>query len=436
MDVDSDNPPQEHELVSNMRSLAGAMQAKGVLPVLKTFRFLGLVFAGEITPFAQALASGAVPSLSRLYIDPGLAKEADVELLLGMLEARARRVDCKSIKALAWDWEAGGEHFYMNALNTRLLLAALPSAEELPTMIWCAAYEEAFLEIRPPNMKKMVLAVGELGPAPSAEVLEMMPSLVRLACTSFFTEAHAQSAPMIQSILSAFSRGVAFQCLRELRLEGLYLTGADSVTLIEALARAAFAPQLEVLEIERCNNGHQGIERLATLLGQDIFPALKHLSIAENQHVADAVVTLTNWLLSAPRTRLVSLNLSCVEMGLVGMNAVEAVILGGAFSELEDFDLSYNTSLSDQAVLVLAGAVHRAAIGLPHLRKLNLNALYEVTGNALGILVFTAIHKCPRLEMVQMVPARKKQRRDRESLHALLCTLDWRGEFVVSDSDN
>jgi hypothetical protein len=241
---------------------------------------------------------------------------------------------------------------------------------------------------------------------------------------------------MIQSLLSALSRGVAFQCLHEFCLEGLYLTGADSATLFQALSRAGFAPQLELLKLEGCNIGHQGIEMLATLLGQDMFPALKDLSVAENKDLADAgVVALTNALLSATRTRLVSLNLSDVQMDLVGMNALEAVILGGAFGELEILNLSSNESLSDQAVLVLAGAVHRATIGLPNLRELDLNELRKVTEKALGILVFTAIHKCPRLEMVKMVPARKRQRRDRDSLHALLCTLGWRGKFVVRDSD-
>jgi hypothetical protein len=113
------------------------------------------VFSGEIIPFAQALAIGAVPSLSRLYIDPGIAEEAEVELFVGMLEARARHVDCESIKALAWEWEAGGEHFYLEALGTWLLLAALPSAEELPVIIWCAEHEDAFLKIRPPNLKNI-----------------------------------------------------------------------------------------------------------------------------------------------------------------------------------------------------------------------------------------------------------------------------------------
>ncbi len=53
---------------------------------------------GSLDYLMKALASGAAPSLSQFYHDQPDFDVSEVEDLVGMAEARARRADCKSIR--------------------------------------------------------------------------------------------------------------------------------------------------------------------------------------------------------------------------------------------------------------------------------------------------------------------------------------------------
>lgn len=174
----------------------------------------------------------------------------------------------------------------------------------------------------------------------------------------------------------------------------------------------------------------QGITKLATLLGQDIFPALKHLNVSFNEEITDAGVTsLCNGLLSAPRTRLLSLDLDYTQMGHLGMAALGAVIQAGRLTLLETLNLSRNHAMTDAAVFVSVGAIQQAKNAVPHLRTLKMHQLPAVTGVGVGVLLTALIHNCPQLELIDMSsPARRVVK---ESMHALVSTLGWKGKLKL-----
>lgn len=66
------------------------------------------------------------------------------------------------------------------------------------------------------------------------------------------------------------------------------------------------------------------------------------------------IQALCDGLLCAPRTRLVSLDLSYTQMDHVGMAKLGAVIQAGRLTLLETLHLSRNVNLTDKAVFVLA----------------------------------------------------------------------------------
>ena len=286
------------------------------------------------------------------------------------------------------------------------------------------------MQVRPPSLKEVAFTVGEDGTFPSPEVFEAMPSLERVCCTIAY---HEDNASLVRSVLPALRGGVAFQCLREFRLDYHRIEDADLAALLDALSEAACAPHLECLKLQECNIGGQGIGKLAEHLAQDKFPALKHLNVGKCVTIADTgIAALCDGLLCAPRTRLVSLDLSYTQMDHVGMAKLGAVIQAGRLTLLETLHLSRNVNLTDKAVFVLAEAIQQAKNALSHLRTLMMDRLEAVTGVGVEVLLTTVFHNCPQIELIDMsLPIFRGERADNASLQALVSTLGWKGKVKL-----
>jgi len=311
---------------------------------------------------------------------------------------------------------------YQTQLN-QLLPVKLPSAEQLPTLLWYAGCERHFLQVPSPNLKVVTFTVGETGAFPSRDVFEALLSLENFGCTISDQDEHPS---LVQSVLSALRGGVAFQCLREFGLEYRHIQIIDLDALLDALADAACAFHLECLKLYGCQIDSQSIGKLAEHLAQDKFPALKHLNVGMSFTIADAgIVALCNGLLSAPCTRLASLDLSGTLMDHLGMATLGDVIRARRLTRLETLQLTHNVNMTDKSVFILAGAIQQTMNALPRLRTMMMSGLRKVTGVAVGVLVTTIIHNCPQIELVDMGGV--SNRAGRDSLIQMLCTLNYKG---------
>jgi hypothetical protein len=61
-------------------------------------------------------------------------------------------------------------------------------------------------------------------------------------------------------------------------------------------------------------------------------------------------------------------------------------------------NLSGNSPITDEAVLVLAEVIQQAKNALSHLRTLRMDYLAKVTGVGVGALLTAVIHNCPQIE--------------------------------------
>lgn len=253
-------------LSEGLRYLAAAMDVPGALPVLEMLSMEGVDSSDCYTWLEDVLASSAIPALSRLFWSEVFCSSTDVEALVRIVEERARRVDCQSIRALNWKWLGQGGY---EGERERLLQAVLPSAEQLPFLLWHAVCQRHFLRAPPLNLREVAFLVRQSDAFPPPEVFEAMPSLERFGCKMLGDEDAliGTTPPVVRTITSAFSQGVAFRCLREFRLEESRIHDGDFAALLDAIAKGPCAPHLEVLSFGQCGIGPQGVARLATLIG-------------------------------------------------------------------------------------------------------------------------------------------------------------------------
>ena len=134
---------------------------------------------------------------------------------------------------------------------------------------------------------------------------------------------------------------------------------------------------------------------------------------------------MCNGLLSAPRTRLASLDLSGTLMDHLGMAMLGDVIRARRLTRLETLQLTHSDNMTDKSVFILVGAIQQTMNALPRLRTLMMYGLMRVTGVAVGVLMTTIIHNCPQIDLIDMGGV--SQRAGRDSLQQLLCTLDYKG---------
>ncbi len=125
---------------------------------------------------AGALASGAAPSLRTLALGNAAPYDDEMESLTAMLEARVQHPGCCGLEAIKID-DLLVDHEYPAGLRRRFLRAMLRSVTEMNNVEWDDDCEAAFLEVRPPSLKTLVLAGGE---SPSRESFEAMLQLEEL----------------------------------------------------------------------------------------------------------------------------------------------------------------------------------------------------------------------------------------------------------------
>lgn len=398
--------------LEHIRTLAGVLRVPGALEALKVLRLSAEAWEDGMLPeLARALGSGAAPSLRLLDVGSGLSSHANAEALAAMLEARARLPACCGLGEL----KASNfmDTTIPEATRTRLLRALLPSVTELGTLWWMPEYEASFVEVGAPCLKKATMrAHGEDAEFPSAQVWEAMPELEGLMLQVYGDVAS------VQPVISALERGVAFQRLQMLTCTSLQIPVDEWGRLLSALAGASCASQLTSLDFDVCAWCRGPMAVLSKWLGQDAFPKLETLSLCFNYDLKDdGVVNLVRGLLAAPRTRLMELLLSGVDMGDGGMGALASLVRAGCFERLKSLSVAGHSKVTDEGVCSFAQVV--AATGkldLPELSKFRGGGLHpSVTRRGLGALAAALIYNCPRLTSLDLT----SYTRDGEPLECL-----------------
>jgi hypothetical protein len=119
---------------------------------------------------------------------------------------------------------------------------------------------------------------------------------------------------VLESVILALNRRVAFQRLQDLSLSQYRLKDAGWDTPLSALARA---PRLTSLELNQSNLSLTNMSTFSALLSQDAFAMLQSLNLSDNRSFGDkGVAHLVQGLLApACRARLTLLVLDSVGMG-------------------------------------------------------------------------------------------------------------------------
>lgn len=316
--------------------------------------FSDIIPSGAIKLLAEALISGAAPSLRHLGLDFCDFEDEDVEALATMLEARAQNPDCRASEKVDRYVFIGGS----DELSDRVMRALLPSLTELKLEYWNDTYdrnESRFTSVRPPQLKRLEIQFddnqeGRIAVPPSVAMLESMPALDSL---SYW--ANLLNPTMIvdfEPIILALNGGVAFRNLQ----------ASDAWDrMLFALAGAPCALQFTTLELAYTSLSLANLSTLSTLLSENTFPMLQDLKLTSTPLGDRGVEILVQGLLTpACGTRLTKLNLSKFEFGDQGMAALARVIREGRFELLEDIDLSHNLNVTDQGMRILARAVQDA----------------------------------------------------------------------------
>jgi Ran GTPase-activating protein (RanGAP) involved in mRNA processing and transport len=152
------------------------------------------------------------------------------------------------------------------------------------------------------------------------------------------------NATTLQSLSAALRHGV-LPILRAVGLNHCDLSDEDIKDFMEALEASGCAERLVSLKISDCDIKGEGLPALAGLIAHDGFPALETLSLEGNSRITDSgVVALAKAILDSTVTLLTHLDLNYVGMGDIGMKALASLVYEGRMQQLEDLDLSGNST--------------------------------------------------------------------------------------------
>lgn len=160
-------------------SIATAMQMPGALDALVILHFYSEeeLPLGTFQLLAAALASGAAPSLRHLHLGASryMLEDDYMKALVEMVEARAAlRPACRGLEVVEDNEYWGGSE----AVRSQLLRALLPSLIDLKLSTWDQSYEECFLSVGAPQLKKLKVMLECDGRVrPSAKMWESMPRI-------------------------------------------------------------------------------------------------------------------------------------------------------------------------------------------------------------------------------------------------------------------
>ena len=395
-----------------VEDLVVAMQVPGTLQALESLDLQPEMYweRGRLPLLAGALAADAAPSLRTLTSHHCLEHDdEDVDALTAMLEGRTHRPACRGILA--------GIEFCTKAACRRLMRALLPSLVELDDGFdWDPAYETAILKMRPLCLTTCKV-MCPLDTLPSVEVWEAMPNVEELVYEvteprdeTFYDsdDDGDEGAPQAMELplISALTRGVAFQRLQKLALREDVCQVADWDGLLGALAGAQCATQLTSLELPHSCWRAAPMATFAELMSQDVFPLLRRLvimssSLYYHSGTEDAqVAVLARGLQEASRIRLKELHLNSIGVGDAGMAALAGVLHAGHFEQLENISISGNNNVSDKGVCLWARAAQDT--GLPMLSEFHAKLLSKVTTMGVAALGLALLTKCPRLTLLDL----------------------------------
>ncbi len=392
----------EPATATHVRTLVSALEVPGALQAVEKLRLHPTTgwYAGMLPLLTRALASDAAPALRILDLKCAPSRDEDLEALAAMLEARAQRPACRSLDMLAAEWLMALRR--PEAFRCRLLRAQLQTVRKLEQFTWDPAYDACFVAAQPPRLEELDIGLDDATPAPSLRMWESMPVLEALLIKAA-TGRLVQNGK-IEHLASALDRGTAFQQLKQLRWQDLDLAVSEWSLLLGALAKAPCASQLTIIDFSRSNLRPESMATFSDLVAMDRFPMLEILNVSNNQGIGDdGVCALVEALLTAPHTRLMSLNARLLGMSDKGMAALARVVRAGRFERLEYISLGNNEAVTDRGVCEFARAVEAAGRhGLPLMTRFWASTLQHLTGFGLGVLAHVLIKSCPRLAYLNL----------------------------------
>lgn len=393
-------------------TLAAAMRMPGALQSLEVLKLTPKSgwHTGMLPVLAEALTSDVAPSLRVLDLAGRPAEDRDLEAFAQMLETRAQLPACRGLLQLKW-YRYTEFYIWGEASLCRLFPFLLPTMEEFGPVFWRTAYTACFVAVPAPRLKKFIH--NHDGGVIPVEVWESMLGLEELQLQS--SPSGGGVRDVINPVVAALDRGVAFQQLQKLVLSELKLEAPEWEQLLRALEGATCAAQLSTLSITRCQMCPASMTMLSKLLGQDAFPILKELRLSHGI-LEDGVAALARGLLAAPCTRLAFLDMQCIEASDVDIAALASLVREGHFEGLKHFALTGMPTVTDKGIFLFAKAVEDT--GLPMLSKCAVSDLQGLTAAGMGVLAHVLIKSCPKLTRLDL-RCFGANRRGRLNMHML-----------------